>query len=175
MLILAFAAAALIAGIDQLIKIWILGNFELYEERPFLQIGSLDILHLHYIQNTGSAFSSFAGMTWLLLIVTGIGIGVCVYYLVNKSKNRPLLFWSLTMILGGAVGNMIDRIFRGGAVVDYLDVQLFRFAIFNFADCFITVGTALLAVYILFFAEKDDKHLKAAENSEVPEKTDDPA
>ena len=175
MLILAFAAAALIAGIDQLIKIWILGNFELYEERPFLQIGSLDILHLHYIQNTGSAFSSFAGMTWLLLIVTGIGIGVCVYYLVNKSKNRPLLFWSLTMILGGAVGNMIDRIFRGGAVVDYLDVQLFRFAIFNFADCFITVGTALLAVYILFFAEKDDKHLKAAEKSEVPEKTDDPA
>ena len=49
MLILAFVAAALIAGIDQLIKLWIVGNFELYEDRPFLQIGSLDILHLHYM------------------------------------------------------------------------------------------------------------------------------
>ena len=66
------------------------------------------------------------------------------------------------MILGGAVGNLIDRVFRGGAVVDYLDVQLFQFAIFNFADCFITVGTVLLAVYILFFMDRDDKRLKAA-------------
>ena len=175
MLILAFVAAALIAGIDQLIKLWIVGNFELYEDRPFLQIGSLDILHLHYIQNTGSAFSSFSGMTWMLLIVTAVGIGACVYFLVNKSKNRPLLFWSLTMILGGAIGNMIDRIFRGGAVVDYLDIKLFNFAIFNFADCFITVGTVLLAVYILFFMERDDKHPKTAKQPGSKEQTDDPA
>ena len=58
------------------------------------------------------------------------------------------------MIIGGGVGNMIDRIFHGGAVVDYLDVQLFNFAVFNFADCFVTVGTALLFVYILFFMDK---------------------
>ena len=77
------------------------------------------------------------------------------------------------MILGGAIGNMIDRIFRGGAVIDYLDVQLFNFAIFNFADCFITVGTALLAVYILFFMEKDDKRL--AKSRRKPEETHDEA
>ena len=159
MLIMALIAAALIAGIDQLIKLWITGSFRLYEDREFLHIGSLDIMHLHYIQNTGSAFSSFAGMTALLIIVTVIGIAACAYFLVRKSKGRPLLMWSLSMILGGAVGNLIDRIFRGGAVVDYLDVQLFNFAIFNFADCFITVGTALLAVYILFIMEKDDKRL----------------
>ena len=162
MLVIALIAIVLIAGIDQLIKFFIVENFALYDERPFLQIGSLDILHLHYIQNTGSAFSSFAGMTVFLLVLTTIGIGVCTYFLVKKAKNRPLLFWSLTMILGGAVGNLIDRLFRGGAVVDYLDVQLFQFAIFNFADCFITVGTVLLAVYILFFMDKDDKRLKAA-------------
>lgn len=172
MLLLALIAVILIAGTDQIIKLWIVGNFELYDERPFLQIGSLDILHLHYIQNTGSAFSSFAGQTVLLLIVSGIGIGVCTYLLVNKAKNRPLLFWSLTMILGGAVGNLIDRIFRHGAVVDYLDVQLFNFAIFNFADCFITVGTAVLAVYILFFMEKDDKRLKSAKHDTLEESHD---
>ncbi len=164
MLIIALIAAALIAGIDQLIKLWITGNFRLYEDREFLHIGSLDILHLHYIQNNGSAFSSFAGMTVLLIIVTVIGIAACAYFLVKKSKNRPLLMWSLSMILGGAVGNLIDRVFRGGAVVDYLDVQLFHFAIFNFADCFITVGTALLAVYILFMMEKDDKRLDVDRN-----------
>lgn len=166
MLILAFIAIILIAGIDQLIKFWVVGNFALYDERPFLQIGSLDLLHLHYIQNNGSAFSSFAGMTALLLIVTTIGIGVCAYLLIRKAKQRPLMFWSLTMILGGAVGNLIDRIFREGKVVDYLDVQLFDFAIFNFADIFVTVGTVLLAVYILFFMEKDDKRLRSSASPE---------
>ena len=67
----------------------------------------------------------------------------------------------------------IDRIFRDGKVVDYLDVELFTFAIFNFADIFVTVGTALLAVYILFFMEKDDKRLKAP--AEPPEETHDDA
>lgn len=175
MLVIALLAAALIAVADQLIKNQIVANFRLYEERTFLQIGSLDILHLHYIQNNGSAFSSFAGMTVFLLILTGVGIAACLYFLFRKSKNRPLLMWSLSMILGGAVGNLIDRIFRGGAVVDYLDVQLFNFAIFNFADCFITVGTAILAVYIIFFLEKDDKRLgvsKQTEKTAEPEETD---
>ena len=102
-------------------------------------------------------FSNFASWQVLLLIITAIGVGVCVYLLVNKAKGKPLLFWSLTMILGGAIGNMIDRIFRGGAVVDYLDVQLFDFAVFNFAAICVCVGTALLFVYILFFMDKEPK------------------
>ena len=155
MLIIALLCIAAIAGIDQLIKAWITANFELYEERPFLQIGSLDIMHLKYIENTGSAFSSFSGQRVLLLVVTGIAMAVCIFLLVKYAlKGKPLLFWSLTMIIGGGVGNMIDRIFHGGAVVDYLDVQLFNFAVFNFADCFVTVGTAMLFVYILFFMDK---------------------
>lgn len=64
------------------------------------------------------------------------------------------------MILGGALGNMLDRIFRGGRVVDYLDLQLFDFAIFNLADCFVSVGTVLLMVYIAFFMEKEEKRQK---------------
>lgn len=175
MLIIAAVAAGLIALGDQLIKLWITRSFSLYEERPFLRLGSLDIMHLRYIENSGAAFSNFAGQTALLLVVTAIGMGVCAYFLVKKSKHRPLLFWSLTMILGGALGNMIDRIFRGGSVVDYLDLQLFDFAVFNFADCFITVGTVLLAVYILFFMERDDKRLKAAADAGSQENPNDPA
>jgi signal peptidase II len=175
LLILALVAVVLIAGLDQLIKFWIVGNFELYEDRPFLHIGSLDIMHLHFIENNGSAFSSFAGQRVLLLVMTCIGIGACAYFLIRKAKQRPLMFWSLTMILGGAVGNLIDRIFRDGKVVDYLDVKLFRFAVFNFADIFVTVGTALLAVYILFFMEKDDKRLKPPAEDKPEETADDNA
>ena len=156
--------------IDQLIKAWITANFQLYEERPFLQIGSLDILHLRYIENTGSAFSSFSGQRVLLLTVTGIAMAVCIFLLVRYAlRGRPLLFWSLTMIIGGGIGNMIDRIFHSGAVVDYLDLQLFRFAVFNFADCFVTVGTALLFVYILFFMDKKKPAPGDAPQEETPQ------
>mgnify|MGYP002626157886 FL=1 len=158
MLIISALCIIAIAGIDQLIKMWVMSNMSLYEERDFLKIGSLDLMHLHYIENTGSAFSSFSGQRAFLLIITVIGVGICCYFLIkNRKEHKPLLHTSLTMILGGAIGNMIDRIFHGGAVVDYLDVQLFNFAIFNFADCFITVGTILLAIHILFFME-DDKN-----------------
>ena len=124
MLILALLVILAIAGADQLIKYWIVRNFELYQEKDFLKIGNLDIMHLHYIENTGSAFSSFAGHRIFLLIVTAIGMGVCTYAVIHYGKKNKLLFWSLVMILGGASGNMIDRIFHGGAVVDYLDLQL---------------------------------------------------
>lgn len=157
MLLLALAVILAIAGVDQLIKCWIQENFIVYEEKPFLQIGSLDILHLHFIENDGSAFSSFSGQTVLLLILSGIGIGACAYALIRYGKQNKLMYWSLVMIMGGALGNLVDRICREGKVVDYLDLQLFDFAVFNFADCFVTVGTILLMIYIIFFMEKKDK------------------
>lgn len=157
MLIVAAICIVAIVGLDRLFKMLIMQDFGLGEERPFLQIGDLDILHLHYIENDGSAFSSFSGQRVLLLTVTSICLVVCVWILIRYAKGKPLFFWSLVMIIGGGIGNMIDRIFHGGRVVDYLDVQLFNFAIFNFADCFVTVGTALLFVYILFFMDKRPK------------------
>jgi len=149
-----------------MIKYWIVSNFELYQEKDFLKIGNLDIMHLHYIQNTGSAFSSFAGHTIFLLIVTAIGMIACIYGLIHYGKENKILFWSWVMILGGALGNMIDRIFRNGAVVDYLDLKLVDFAIFNFADCFITVGTIILMGYILLFSDKDKEKEKAQEHTD---------
>ena len=73
-----------------------------------------------------------------------------------------MLVFCLTLIISGGLGNIIDRLFRGGRVVDYLDLQLFDFAIFNFADCCVTIGAALLLIYILFF----DKSGKKSDNNE---------
>lgn len=171
MLIVALLCIIAIAGADQLIKSYLVDKFILQEEYPFLQIGDLDIMHLRYVENEGSAFSSFQGMRIPLLIFTAVCMAVCVYILIFRThKGRPLLlYWSLIMIVGGGLGNMVDRIFRKGAVIDYLDVQLFDFAVFNFADCFVTVGTALLFIYIAFFMDKKSNQ----ESEEKKEETAD--
>ncbi len=165
MLIIAAIVIAALVVIDQLIKIWAIAELKPIGEMDFLKIGELDIMHLTYLENTGSAFGSLAGQRWLLLAVTIIGVAVCIYILVRHAKKSPFLFWSLVLVIGGAFGNMYDRIFRGGAVVDYLDVQLFNFAIFNFADCCVTIGTAMLFVYILFFMDKKPKEVTVQEDA----------
>lgn len=71
----------------------------------------------------------------------------------------------MTLIVSGGIGNIIDRIFRGGLVVDYLDVQLFDFAVFNFADCCVTIGAVLLLIYIIFFDK--GSNIKKAESGET--------
>ncbi len=156
MLILAAIVIAALVGIDQWIKFWVVEHIKPVGETGFIQIGDLDIMHLHYIENMGSAFGSLSGKRAFLLTVTIIGAAVCSYILFRYGKRSQLLLWSLVLVIGGALGNMIDRIFRPqGAVVDYLDVQLFDFAVFNFADCCVCIGTALLFVYILFFMDRE--------------------
>ncbi len=167
MLIVAAIVIIALVVIDQIIKFWAVAELRPVGTMEFLHIGDFDIMDLTYLENTGSAFGSLAGQRWLLLAVTILGVGVCTYILVRHAQKKPFLFWSLVLVIGGALGNMYDRIFRGGAVVDYLDLQLFDFAIFNFADCCVTIGTAMLFVYILFFMDKEKKIAQEDENAQA--------
>ena len=170
MLVLAFVIIAVLAGTDQLIKFWITEHLSLGQDMEFLRIGNLDIMHLYYVENTGSAFSMFSGQRLLLLLLSIVGILTFGYILIRHSRRRPVLYWSMVLCLGGASGNLIDRIARGGAVVDYLDLQLFRFATFNFADCCVTIGTILLLLFILFSKEEksgEKKAVKEVENDQT--------
>ncbi len=166
MLIIAAIVIIALVVIDQLIKVWAIAELKPVGTMDFLQIGDLDIMDLTYLENTGSAFGSFAGHRVLLLAVTIIGVAACIYVMIRHARKNPFLLWSLVLIIGGAFGNMYDRMFRGGAVVDYLDLQLFEFAIFNFADCCVCIGTAMLFVYILFFMDKEKKPAKLTETPE---------
>ncbi len=166
MLIVAAIVTIVLVVIDQLIKNWAVADLRPIGEMDFLRIGDLDILHLTYVENTGSAFGSLAGQRWLLLVVSILGIAVCAYVLVRYAQKKPFLFWSLVLVIAGAAGNLYDRMFRGGAVVDYLDVQLFEFAVFNFADCCVCIGTAMLFVFILFFMEEKPKKKSGKEASD---------
>lgn len=129
--IFAFISFAL----DQLTKHWIVQNFYLAETRPLVS----GIFHLTYVTNTGAAFSILAGradiLRWLSLFVSLCLMAYALFG--NKLKKLEQIGYGL--LLGGAMGNGIDR-FIAGSVVDFLDFRLIRFPIFNFADVFINIG-----------------------------------
>lgn len=164
-MIVAFAAILLLTGADQLIKLWVVDNLKNADSREFLKIGRLDIMHLTYLENDGAVFGSFSGMRWVLVGVTAVLMAFCIFYMIKHRRDK-LLVVCMTLIVSGGLGNIIDRIFRHGIVVDYLDLQLFNFAVFNFADCCVTIGAVLLLVYIVFFDKSSKKTVekRAAEN-----------
>ena len=133
-------------------------------ERPFLQIGSFDWMHLRYIENDGAAFSMLSGSR-LFLIVFPIVLLLLLGYLMHRlGRKHRWVYPALTLIAAGGLGNLIDRIFRGGKVVDYLDFQLCNFAVFNFADICVTVGVAIM-VFAILFLEKEEKTAKKAKKA----------
>ena len=145
-IILAFSMAAGLVGIDQLIKWLVVSNMEVNTSMPLLG----NVLQLTYVRNDGGAFNFLGGKVGLLVIVTSVIIVAGIIAIAsNKIKSKFLLF-SISLIVAGGIGNLIDRIFRH-YVVDYIDVHIINFAVFNFADCCVVVGTILLLSYILFY------------------------
>ena len=155
-LIIAFGAAVLLVGADQLIKIWAIESLKGQPSKEFIAFGDVKILNLTYLENDGAVFGSFSGMRWILIAVTTALMIFCVYYMI-KNKKDILVMISMTLIISGGIGNIIDRLFRGGKVVDYLDVQFMNFAIFNFADCCVVVGAILLLIQTFFVEFRKDK------------------
>jgi len=134
----------LLVAVDQLTKYWATTCLQPVVDMPLWD----GVLHLHYGRNTGAAFSmlSGGGARWFFIIVTLVVVVLVGWYLVREYKRLPTLMrGALTLLLGGAVGNLIDRI-AFGYVVDFLYVKIIDFPIFNFADSCITVSAVLLAI-----------------------------
>lgn len=108
------------------------------------------VFHLTYIENTGAAFSILAGRSVLLIVLTSALIAVLIWMLVGLPKTKAYLTLNtaFSLVIGGAIGNLIDRI-RLGYVVDFFDFRLIGFAIFNVADCFVVVGCALILIQVI--------------------------
>ncbi len=108
------------------------------------------VLRLNYTENTGAAFSLFTGKPIFLLIVTGISLFGLLLWLLFRGLEKPALFRSsLWMLFGGAMGNFMDRLLLG-YVIDFIEIRLFRFPIFNLADSFVFVAFVFLSASILF-------------------------
>ena len=162
-LIISFASIIALTGADQLIKLWAIDNLKGQPSMEFISIGSHKILDLTYLENSGAVFGSFAGMRWLLIAVTSGLMAFCVWYMIRHRKEILVLI-SMTLIVSGGIGNIIDRLFRGGKVVDYFDVKFMKFAIFNFADVCVVIGVILLLIQIIFtdFIKKKPSEKKDA-------------
>ena len=146
--ILSIAAAAVLVGIDQLLKVWATANLQ--------PIGAMTLIphvvELRYSLNEGMAFSLLWGKQGFLIAVTSVALIVLLgYLLLRKPPLLERIAW--TLVLGGGVGNLIDRI-ASGQVVDYINFLFVDFAIFNFADICVTVGVALLFVCVLWCSRR---------------------
>lgn len=160
-----FAIAACVAA-DQAVKLWVVSHLALYQSAPLLP----GLVELMYIQNTGGGFSILSGHTWLLTVLTAVLMGGIALVLVKKLFPHPLAMWTLALILGGGLGNLIDRV-RLGYVVDMFNFQFISFPVFNVADILVVCGTiGFAAYYLLLHDQVAEKGKKGAEHGK-----DDPA
>ena len=136
--------------IDQLVKWWVRAAIPLGQSIPFIPY----LMDLNYVQNTGAAFSVFSQHTWLLTLISLAGSALLAFLLWKNYFPGWMGKLSLSLVLAGAVGNLIDRALAG-YVTDMFQTTFINFAVFNVADICVCCGGALLVVYVLFFWDKD--------------------
>lgn len=120
-------------------------------------------LSIYSHRNGGAAWGMLQGQFWLFTIITVVVIVGIIIYFHKEAKGLPVFQVSLMLLLGGAIGNFIDRIFRG-EVVDFVSVLIpvinYDFPIFNIADAALTIGVIMLIIYVLFDGRKGKKKVK---------------
>lgn len=151
-----YLVAVVLVVLDQWTKWIVVRDMEL-GERISLVDPYLGILS-H--RNRGAAWGMLEGQMWLFFIITTIVIVGILYYFHKHAQNQPLFQLGLMVLLGGAIGNFIDRLFRG-EVVDFIDVLIpvinYEFPIFNVADAALTVGVVIIFIFILLDERKQKK------------------
>lgn len=150
MVYIALAVVAALVGLDQIVKIWAIDNLKGQPSIELIKFGDNNILNLTYLENDGAIFGSMSGMRWILIVLPIIMVAGCVFLMFKLGKTNKFITWILALIVAGGIGNLIDRIFRDGKVVDMLEFKFVDFAVFNVADCFITVGAIIMIIYIIF-------------------------
>lgn len=144
---LFWITAVLILLIDQGSKYIVKTTMTLYESIPVIP----NIFHLTYIENPGAAFGLLANQRVFFVIITVIILTTIIYFYYKLKGENLILRVALGMVVGGAIGNLIDRL-RIGAVTDFLDFRIWP--VFNIADSAIVVGMIYLAYQIIFHGEE---------------------
>ena len=158
--VFALITVTIVIALDQWTKSLVLRNLSVGSEVPFPLVGHY--LVLEYTRNNGAAFSIFQGSLVLVLLIGVAIIVVATLYLRMLNSGSLILKLVFGLIIGGAFGNLIDRLKHGGYVVDFISFRIpeirYYFAIFNVADACISVGVFLLLVIVLFRGWGPDSH-----------------
>ena len=163
--------------LDQLTKYLTVLHLKPIDTYPIIE----DVFHLTYVENTGAAFGMMKDARWVFMITSTLAIiGILGYMIHRYYVKKEKLHWaealSLSLIVGGGIGNMIDRTMLG-YVVDMIDCRFINFAVFNVADSFVCIGAGLMILYLIVLTVKEIKAEKAAklalaEGEEIPESAD---
>jgi signal peptidase II len=149
---LYFLISILIITIDQLSKWWIVNHMELYQSISVIS----EFFYITSHRNRGAAFGILQNQTWLFILVTSCVVIAIIIFMVKMKKETILTKTALSFVLGGAIGNFVDRV-RTGEVVDFFHFQFgsYHFPIFNVADSAICVGVALFLLANLLDTKKE--------------------
>jgi signal peptidase II len=148
-----------IVGLDQLTK-WLAVIY--LQGEPSFPLWK-DVLHFTYVENPGMAFGMMQNNRWVFMVFSTVAIvGLAVYLFRFRPESRWMQV-SLALIIGGGIGNMIDRVVLG-YVIDFIDFTLIDFAVFNVADSFVCVGAGMMIVYLIADIVKDYKKAKTKDS-----------
>ncbi len=134
--------------LDQLTKLLAVKYLIPIDTVSLIRLSDTEVLNLTYVENTGAAFGMLKDAPWVFNSISVIGIVAMSLYLFLGHTDSMLSGISLSMVISGGIGNMIDRI-RLGYVVDFIDFRLINFAVFNGADSFVCVGAGLLILALV--------------------------
>lgn len=143
--VLAVIAGLLVIGADQYTKYLVVSNMELYDHKDFLP----GFINFSYIHNKGGAWGFLDGYTWILVSVTVLAMLIFLTVILRKGAKNKYIFWCAVLILSGGIGNLIDRVFRGGNVIDFINFEFITFPVFNVADCAVVLGVTLILIYFI--------------------------
>ena len=158
--------------LDQLTKYLTILHLKPIDTLPIIE----DVLHLTYVENTGAAFGMMKDARWVFMITSTVAILAILGYMiyrtcVQKEKMPWMEALSLSFILGGGIGNMIDRTTLG-YVVDMIDCRFINFAVFNVADSFVCVGAGIMVLYLIRETVREARAEKMAKSEDVTEKVE---
>lgn len=146
----------LIIAFDQVTKILATEYLKGKEPVSFIK----GVVRFNYAENTGMAFSLFSGARWVFVALTLVACAAALWYIFSNRCKPLWLYWSIAVVASGGIGNLIDRAFYG-YVVDFIEPVFIDFAIFNVADCAVTLGAISLIAYLIFdMFKKEDKRLE---------------
>ena len=153
-MLISVIIAFVLSAVDQSKKHMALTKLKPIGNTTFIK-GFMDFT---FVENRGAAFGILNGKIWLLLILAAIICAVIIYSMLKmpKTKEYRLLKAALTLILAGAVGNVIDRVIRG-YVVDFFEFTFISFPVFNMADIYVVVGAIAMALIMIFVIKDEDK------------------
>ena len=163
LILLSFA----LVGIDQFTK-WLAVTYIKHTGTiPIIKFGETEWLNFTYCENTGMSFSLLEGQRFILIVLPIVLIALVEWYIFSGKLNHRGMKISLACLAGGGLGNLIDRIFLG-YVVDFIDIRIINFAIFNFADICAVLGGIVFAVMMVIEENREEK-LKKAEEAKAAE------